>query len=185
MLICLGGFLGSGRKLLARIIAEKYGLHYYDIDAHKMHRLIVSTGGRGVRDVPVQPTTDEYRMQIYRNVLADFSRLAKMYPDIVVDDAFHRRLPRETFLKEARKYFGSVVFVWIDSDESHVMERLTVLRARRIIRSEKKALARREKAAQEFEPLKPDTRVFKCVLGDQAEGEALMSLVRAELRRAE
>lgn len=165
MLVVLGGLLGSGAKTLANELATKYRLHRYDIDGRKLR--LFSMDNKGNFKVR-QPNTDEETLKVYKNVFKDFPLLSKMYPDVVVDDTFHREAPREYFLSEARKYYNPVVFVWIDSDDASVRVRLKHLWKRRRIRSVEQALHKRDRAAAKLQlPAPPAPRFSYRVSGDE------------------
>ena len=177
MLIVLGGFLGSGRKALAQKLADCKGMYLYDMEAKYMHTLVRGKDGT-VSEVKRRPTKDFQRLWIYQRVLQELPMLSKLHPDTIVDAVFQRRQPRKYFLEEAKKYFKPVVFVWIDSDESHVEERLRWMKARRIIPTVEDGIRRRQAAANLFDGLDPGERVFKCVRGDAAEADALWTLIQ-------
>jgi predicted kinase len=121
MLIVLGGLLGSGRRILADELALRYGLYHHDIDRKKLRW---PPRVRGDRVRILQPRSDEERLGVYKSALTEFSMLSKMYPDVIVDEGFHRELPREYFLSHAKDYYDPVIFIWIDSDDRSVRERL-------------------------------------------------------------
>ena len=177
MLICLGGFLGSGRRILARKLAEKHQFHLYNIGSKKIHRHVFKKNGR-VKEVVLQPNTEKLRLFLYERIIEDFPRLSKMHPDTIVNDEFHRETPREYFLAEARKYFGTVVFIWIDSDEIHVRGRLRDMVEIGMLPDFGRALKGWRRATRTFDPPKPDTRVFRCANADDVEAEALWALIQ-------
>lgn len=181
MLICLGGFLGSGRRILARKVANKYGLHLYDAESKKAHLHVFDKNGR-VKEVLQRPTTDELRRFLFSRIIEDFPKLAKMYPDMIIHDAFHRAKPRTYFFAEAKKYFDPVVFIWIDSDEAHVEARVRHMQEIGLVGRFETAVQRRKKAVLAFEQLGPDTPVFKCVQADDAEVEALWALIQESVQ---
>lgn len=151
MLVCLAGFLGSGRKILARKLSKKYGFHYYDVDKKKFHTFVRNARSGSVRERTVRPRTDAERSRIFEHVISDLPLLSKMYKQVVLDDAFHRELPREYFLKEARKYFDRVVLVWIESSEEDAHERLEAMQKRGLIASTKEGVRRRKRAQATFQ----------------------------------
>lgn len=177
MLICLGGFLGSGRRILARKLAERHRFHLYDIGSKKIRRHVFKKNGR-VKEVALQPNTEELRLFLYQRIIEDFPRVSKMYPDTIVNDEFHREMPREYFLSEARKYFDPVVFIWIDSDEIHAKGRLRHMVEIGMLPDLGRALKGWRRATRTFDPPKPDTRMFRCVNADNAEAEELWALIQ-------
>ena len=157
MLVVLGGLLGNGARTLADQLAARFGLYHYDIARKKIRHPTFDRRG----DFRIlQPRTDKDRVKVYENVCKDFPLLSKMYPDVVVDDTFHRDIPREYFLSEARKYYTPVVFVWIESDEASVRVRLERIRQAGKIESVDGALRRREKAHAKQQPFPPATPIF-------------------------
>lgn len=157
MLIVLGGLLGSGAKTLAGQLAMKSGLHHYDIDQKKLREPVLDPHG----DFRIlQPRTDKDRVKVYESVFKEFPLLSKMYTDVVVDDVFHRDVPREYFLSEARKYFDPVVFVWVESDEDSVKIRLERMEKAGKVPSLAAAMRRRKTAQMKMQPLPPSAPVF-------------------------
>ena len=180
MLVVLGGLLGSGRRVLARKLAEQQHFHLYDMDAKYPHRHVFDETGRA-KEVTVRLHTDEARLSLYKRVLEDMPKLSKMHPNIVLEDPFTRAKPRDAFFNAARKHFDRVVFVWIDSDEPNVTKRLELMRRKGLIQSIQTALERRKMVAAGLERLDPSTRVFKCMLADDVETKALWTLINSEI----
>ncbi|HTR18613.1 MAG TPA: hypothetical protein VMH91_01370 [Candidatus Paceibacterota bacterium] len=176
MLILLGGFLGSGRKMLAKQLAYRQKFYLYDTEAKKMHHPEFQSDG-SVKEVTEPPKSEEQRMFLYKRIVDDFPRLSKMYPDTVIEEAFHRIGPRDYFITEAKKFFDPVVFVWVDSDEAHVEERMRRMVKLGLVKNLSEAMNRRRRAARHFNQ-DPSMRVFKCVKADSAEADALWTLVR-------
>lgn len=181
MLIVLGGFYGSGRKIFAKKLAARHQFHLYDMEAVRSRSFRFTNAG--VREATRWERSDMERGHLYRKVLETFPIVSKTYPDTIVEDGFHRRKLREFFLKGAAEYFKPVVFVWIDSDESHVEERLRRMKRSRIAGSVEEGIRRRRGAARTFDGLAPETRVFKCVRADDAEVAALWTLIEREAGR--
>jgi hypothetical protein len=179
MLICLGGILGNGRKILAQKIARSHNLYLYDTDSKKIHFHVREKDG-SVREVTRRPRTTELRSFLYKRILEGLPRLAKMYPDMLIDDSFHMKEPREHFLTEARKCFDDVTFVWVDSDPSHVEQRLEKLEKMGLIKNVEKVKERRLHAMRMFEPLPSDVPVFMCESADDVEAEALWALIESK-----
>ena len=71
-----------------------------------------------------------------------------MHANAIVDDSFHRETPREYFLSGARKYYKEVIFVWVESDEASVGERLEHMQKLGMIRSVAEATQRRRSAIE-------------------------------------
>jgi hypothetical protein len=175
MLVVLGGLLGSGRRPLAEKLADKYGLYHYDIDGKKLWR--PSPDKRGNFKV-LQPSTDAERLTIYRTALREFPLLSKMYPNAVVDESFHREIPRKYFLLEARKYYSPVIFVWVDCDPQWAVKHIEDMHERGVTASVQNTLRWREKAqALLQEPAGSAPRFFSTVI-DDAQVEDLWRLVQ-------
>lgn len=180
MLIVLGGFLGSGRAILARLLAEQARFHYYPLldkkkylhfdKKHQLHERIM------------EPSTDPARMQMYRETLKDFPLISKMYNDVVIDDAFHREKPREFFLEEARAYFNPVVFVWIESPDETVEPRLQEAERVGFVPNVPAALRKRKQMIKEFEPFSGSLVFFHRISNKRAARE-LLGLVTHSVKR--
>ena len=178
MLIILGGFLGTGRKSLARAFSERYGYHYYDMD-QKRFRVYARMRDGTVRERLQRPHTDNARMHLCRRVLEDFPLLSKIYPDTVMSNAFHREKPRGYFLTQASQYSNPVIFMWIESSESLVSKRLADMKERGMIASIWGAKRRREKMRAEFEPFEQKPFIFEHGESDAASADRLWELVNA------
>ena len=176
MLIILGGFLGSGRKILSRKIAERHGLYFYTIADKKLHSFSVAKDG-AIHERIQRAKTDDMRMRIYGRAIAEFPRLRKMYPDVILEDVFHRARPREYFIAEAQKYFDNVIFVWIESDEASVADRLALMKKKGLIDSIETSLHRRRRSMENFEELKPGTLSFYHTKSDDRAAERLWDLI--------
>lgn len=114
MLICVGGFPGSGRNRLSRDLSKALGFYNYPLSEIK-HSPAFKRMHRGARASPVAPYSDDLLVRVYREAVSSFPVLSKMYPDIVMKDHFHREVPREFLFSEAKKYFGSPLIVWTDA----------------------------------------------------------------------
>jgi predicted kinase len=154
MLIVFGGFPGSGRRKLAKEAAKRLGYHYYDIDQKKLLRRIHTK--EGVREWMAHPNSDDQRLLLNSKVVADFRMLSKMYVNVVLDDIFHRALPREEFFAKAQKYFGTLLFVWIELNDESAKERL----CRRGPPYSERAVRRRELAQKEFQAFTVPVPIF-------------------------
>lgn len=142
MLVCLGGILGSGARVLANELALKYGLHHYDMDRMKIRSFPINKKG----DLTVwQPRSAQERMHVYRTALDEFPRLAKMYPDAIVDEAFLREVTREYFLSRAKAFYDPVIFIWIEADQARVIKNLERMCDQGILPSLEKGLQRRKR----------------------------------------
>lgn len=180
MLIVLGGFLGSGRFVLADLLAEQSGFHHYPLlekkknlhfgKNHQLHERIM------------EPSTDPARMQLYREVSKDFPLISKMYKNVVIDDAFHREKPRSFFLEEARAYFNPVVFVWVESPDETVELRLQTGKHTGLVPDTAIALRKRKQMIKEFEPF-PGSLVFFHRTSNKSAAETLLRFINQCVKR--
>ena len=182
MLIVLGGFLGSGRSGLARLLASKAGFYYYSLHEKKMHHLSLDENRR-IHERIMEPGTDALRMRMYREALKEFPMISKMHENVIVDDAFHRAQPRGFFLKEARAYFNPVVFVWVESPDETVEPRLRIMEHNGVITSVTTALRRRKQVIKEFEPFASRPLVFFHRISDERAAEALYGFIQLCIKR--
>lgn len=112
MLVCLGGFAGSGRSDLAGALAERLGWHRCDTRS----------------DFPT--LTDAYRLFFFKGLARTFPLLATMHANVILSAPLHRRKPREFLLREAEKQFGQVLFIWVERDGPEATPRLAQRAAR-------------------------------------------------------
>ena len=85
MLICPGGFLGSGQRIFSRNLSECLGFYRYDLEPRKLHYHVRDRDGH-VKEVRRNPSTGEERIFLCKQVLEDLSLISKMHRDVVVDD---------------------------------------------------------------------------------------------------
>ena len=124
MVIFVGGLPGSGKSSVARFLAEKLSIHYYDVDEVK--KLI------GPQDPDFEynmkqgiPFTEEVRLKVFRKVVEDFKSLSKSNAHLLVDESLHLKKSRQVLFDGAKAHFGGYVVVWVKTDEAIVEERLT------------------------------------------------------------
>lgn len=161
MILLLGGFLGSGRSMLARNVARRLNFHYYNIDQKKLHMLKFNARGEVGRRT-VQPSTDAERQRVYARVIEELPLLTKMHPNIIVDDSFHRAAPREFFFSNVKTRFKDMLFVWIDSDDQWVEERFASMLEQKMIQSIEGAQRRRARAQKRFQQFEHQPLTFFC-----------------------
>ena len=122
MLICIGGFPGSGRNRLSEALASALDFHYFRLAPFKQHPLfmrehiLLHKGGTAY--------SDELLLRIYKHVVSHFRQLSKMYPDMIIKDHFMREVPREFLFTEAEKYFGPPLIIWTESSQEESTSRL-------------------------------------------------------------
>lgn len=155
MIIVLGGFVYNGRHALARHLAAVTGAYLYPVHDRKLVQPNISRRGvitAGVR----QPNSDQEYDQLYGKVMEDLPMLSKMHEVVIVDDAFHREGPRERFLAAAKK-LDRTIFVWIDSPDQTIADRVPFLQKSGVVKDEadamKKLVARREQMQFFMPPL--------------------------------
>lgn len=149
MILILGGFIGSGRKMLAHELALREGFHHYAMDEHKLTKFREKNGEVIERKMSFR--TDPMRRMAYKRAIRDMERLIKMHNNIVIEDSFHRKGPREYFFQAIQR-FHPVDFIWIECDESSVTKRLQKMKKKGLIGSVRRCLERRERAIAQFEP---------------------------------
>lgn len=124
MIIFVGGLIGAGKSTVARALADKFGLFYYDIDEIKKSVF---------REDPAYehnmkhgiPFCDASRTKVYDIVINDIQRLAKTHRCIVVDETLHKRPLRHQLFEAAEKFFGGYFVVWVKADEEVIEQRLS------------------------------------------------------------
>jgi predicted kinase len=123
MVIFFGGYIGSGKTSLARVIAKRLGILYYEVDEVK--KAVVEEDPRLQYNVRNNvPFPDEARARMFSRVVADFGSLCKTHKCVIVDETLHKRALRRILYQGARQYFGGYVVVWIQADEETIKERL-------------------------------------------------------------
>lgn len=124
MIIFVSGLIGAGKSTVARAIADKYALLYYDVDEIKKTVF---------RDDPNYdhnmkngiPFCDATRTKLYDKVVKELRNLSTDHPSIVVDETLHKRKMRHRLFEAAEKYFGGYFVVWVKADEAVIRQRLT------------------------------------------------------------
>jgi len=123
MVIFVAGLVGVGKSAIARRLAEKLSIHYYDIDAVK--KIIYPQDPDFERNISDGiPFKEETRLRVFQKVVDDFSHLAEYHRHLVVDETLHLRRPRQVLFDAAKTYFGGYVIVWVKADEAIIQERL-------------------------------------------------------------
>jgi gluconate kinase len=124
MIIFIGGLPGTGKSSVARCLAEKLSINYYDVDEVK--KVI------GPQDPDFDynmkhgiPFTEEMRLKVFKKVVEDFESLSKSNRHLLVDESLHLKKSRQVLFDGAKAHFGGYVIVWVKTDEQIVEERLT------------------------------------------------------------
>jgi hypothetical protein len=176
MLLVLGGFLGSGRKLLAQEFSQRTGFYYYDMDAQLMSEYVLTEGV--VRERKRRIRNNVVRLELLRRVLGEFKLLSKMHPDVVLDGSFHRKELREFFLREAGNYFDRVEFVWVESSDESAAARAPQMVGKDMITTTEEAMRRRDRAKRNFEPFATPLPTVVYEHGDKQAIDRLIELVQ-------
>jgi len=159
MILFLGGHLGSGKKGLAQKLSERYNFYPYHLSEELPHRFIFDKKGVA-HEVAVPTYSDEGLLAMYKKVAEKFSTMSKLYDDVVVQHTFHRDVPREYLLAEARRYFDDVVFVWVDVDDESLQKRFALMRKKKVVCCVKHARMARAKTLEDFQAFRPAPLTF-------------------------
>ena len=178
MLICIGGFAGSGRNRIAKELAKVLGFHNFNLTRLKKQPLIRHE--HRITHEKLFSYSDELLLRIFRSAVSNFQQLSKMYPDMIVADYFTREIPREFLFNEAEKYFGPPLIIWMDSTEEESIVRLNelygtkqnILKNKRLIQSNIRA---------RFQPFTRSVHNIRYINNPAAIDEAL-TLVREHLK---
>ncbi|MCW1929699.1 MAG: ATP-binding protein [Candidatus Kerfeldbacteria bacterium] len=124
MVIFVAGLIGTGKTSLARALAEKLGIYYYDVDLVKKE--VYPTDPNYEYNLKNNiPFSDETRVKTFHRVVEDFAKLAKKHKHIIVDETLHKKLLRQILFDGAEKYFGTYIIVWVKANEETIKDRLT------------------------------------------------------------
>lgn len=124
MVIFIGGLIGTGKSSLAKGLATKLGIYYYDVD--RIKKEIYPTDPQYDHNLKNNiPFSDETRTKTFNRVVQDFAELSKTHQHIIVDETLHKKQLRDILLKGAQQYFGAYLIVWVKADEKKIKERLT------------------------------------------------------------
>jgi len=123
MVIFVAGLVGVGKSSIARRLADRLSIHYYDIDDVKKAVYPQDPDfDKNMRDGI--PFKEETRLKVFQKAAADFSRLAEHHKHLVVDETLHLRRPRQVLFDAAKACFGAYVVIWIKADEAVIEGRL-------------------------------------------------------------
>lgn len=124
MVIFFGGLIGTGKTSLARALAERLGIYYYDVDFVKKE--VYPTDPNYEYNLKNNiPFSDETRTKTFNRVVQDFKKLSKKYENIIVDETLHKKSLRQILFNGAEKYFEKYIVVWIKADEMIIKDRLS------------------------------------------------------------
>jgi dephospho-CoA kinase len=123
MVIFFGGYIGSGKTSLAKVIAHRLGILYYEVDEIK--KAVVEDDPHLQYNVRNNiPFPDEARAKMFSRVVDDFERLCTTHKCIIVDETLHKRPLRQILFDGAKRFFGGYIVVWIQASEETIKERL-------------------------------------------------------------
>jgi len=123
MVIFVAGLVGVGKSAIARFLAEKFAIPYYSVDEVK--KVIYPKDPDFEKNIRNGiPFKEETRLKVFRQVTADFSRLAKDHKHLVVDETLHLSRPRQVLFEAAKTCFGGYVIIWVRADEAVIEQRL-------------------------------------------------------------
>lgn len=123
MVIFVAGLVGVGKSSIARRLADRLSIHYYDIDDVK--KAVYPQDPDFEQNIREGiPFKEETRLKVFQKVAADFSRLAANHKHLVVDESLHLKRPRQVLFNAAKAYFGGYVIIWIKADEGVIEQRL-------------------------------------------------------------
>lgn len=174
MIIVLGGFVYSGRHILARHLAEITGGYLYPVTDKKLQKPAVSEDGVLISEA-VHPNTDHEYEFLYDKIAADLPRLVKMHDTIIIDDPFHREGPRERFLASAKK-LDKTIFIWIDSPDEMVKTRIPYLVRVKAAKDEADAYAKLEIRKSQMQFFMPPL-IFVHRISNREAGERLKKFI--------
>lgn len=123
MVIFVGGLIGTGKTSLARALAEKLGIYYYDVDLVKKEVYPADPNYEYNLKNNI-PFSDETRVKTFNRVVEDFAKLAKEHKHIIVDETLHKKSLRQILFNGAEKYFEKYIIVWVKCNEITIKDRL-------------------------------------------------------------
>jgi predicted kinase len=123
VVIFVGGLVGVGKSAIARFLAGRLSIPYYSVDAIK--KIIYPQDPDFEKNIRNGiPFKEETRLRVFRQVAADFSRLAETHKHLIVDETFHLKKPRQVLFNAAKACFGGYVIIWVKADEAVIKQRL-------------------------------------------------------------
>lgn len=123
MIIFVGGMIGAGKSTIARALAQRLEVPYYDVDEIK--KVIFRKDPDYERNIAEGiPFSDEIRLEVFRNVFEDLEKLVMRNPHVVVDETLHKREIRHFLYHEARRIAGGFIVIWVQAKDEVILERL-------------------------------------------------------------
>jgi gluconate kinase len=124
VVIFVGGLPGAGKSSIARFLAERFFIHYYDVDEVKKVVYPQDPDFQYNMEHGI-PFKEETRLRVFEKVVSDFEHLAESHAHLVVDETLHLKKPRRVLFNAAKDYFGGYVIVWVKTDEAVAIGRLS------------------------------------------------------------
>lgn len=124
MIIFVGGLIGAGKSTVARAVANKFQLHYYDVDEIKKNVFLEDPAYEENMRLG-KPFCDKTRTRVYDIAIEDLKALSKLHKCIVVDETLHKRELRHRLFAAAEELFNGYFVIWVQADEDIIKERLT------------------------------------------------------------
>jgi gluconate kinase len=175
MVIFVAGLVGVGKSSIARLLADRLSLHYYDIDEVK--KVIYPQDPDFEKNMRNGiPFKEETRLKVFQKVAADFSRLAENHKHLIVDETLHLRKLRQVLFEAAKACFGGYVIIWVRTNEAVIEQRLkTKTRKDHILTN---PLQMYRSFAKEFEEFDESHIVCENNSSVEEATESLVSLIR-------
>jgi gluconate kinase len=175
VIIFVAGLVGVGKSSIAKRLAERLSIHYYDIDGVK--KAIYPEDPDFERNIREGiPFKEETRLKVFQKVVADFSQLAEKHRHLVVDETLHLRRPRQVLFDAAKAWFGGYIIIWVKADEAVIERRLKSKNRRDHILKDPLKMYR--SFAKEFESFDESHIVCENNGSPEEPTESLLSLIR-------
>ncbi len=124
MIILVGGLIGAGKSSVARLVAERLGYLYFDLDETKKD--VYGRDPDNARKLAEGiPPDMETRAELYREAMRRITDLLDDHPNIVFDDTLHFRRFRQYLYDEMKRIDQDFVAVWVRANEDVILSRLS------------------------------------------------------------
>lgn len=123
MLIAIAGSIGAGKSTVARAVSSRLGIAVHAIDDDKLavgaeHPDFERWVAEGI------PFPDGFRERVFARTLRHLADLAVDHPHVIVEETFHRKVIRESFLRDAAEVLGGFLLIEIKVDRPVALEHL-------------------------------------------------------------